>query len=85
MYYVIEVHKLLNKEQDVIGSCVIAFSRDKKHNLIGCLNDHYKFVGGQGHKDIDDRDFIIEDEYKCSDEMENAYNFHKETLDNFLI
>jgi len=85
MYYTVEVHQLLNKKHDVIGSCVIAFKRDENYNLLECLNDYYKFVSGEGHAHIDDRNFIIEDEFNSAKDMENAYNFHKETLSNFLI
>lgn len=85
MYYTVEVHQLLNKKQNVIGSCVIAFKRDENHKLIGCLNDHYKFTGEEGHVNVDDRNFIIEDEFNSAKEMENTYEFHKENLSNFLI
>jgi|14_taG_2_1085336.scaffolds.fasta_scaffold03978_7 hypothetical protein len=85
MYYTVEVHQLLNKKQNVIGSCVIAFKRDENHNLIGCLNDYYKFTGEEGHVNVDDRNFIIEDEFNSAKEMENTYEFHKENLTNFLI
>ena len=84
MIYTLEVHELLNKNNDVIGAEAMVFLRTNDGELKDCLAEEEIFVEGSDFDDIKDRNFIIEDEFERYEEAYDSFKIEQINLENYL-
>ena len=84
MIYTLEVHELLNKNNDVIGAEAMVFLRTNYGELKDCLAEEEMFVEGSDFDDIKDRNIIIEDEFERYEEAYDSFKIEQINLENYL-
>lgn len=84
MIYTIEVHELINKKLDVIGVETMMFWRTHKGDLKDCVKEAVLYVDGKDFNDINDRNFLIEEEFQSYSAAHKRFKWEKSTLSNYL-
>ena len=84
MIYTLEVHELLNKNNDVIGAEAMVFERTDDGDLKDCKVEEDVFVKGYNFEDIEDRNFLIEDEFDRYEEAFDSFKWERTNLKNYL-
>jgi hypothetical protein len=84
MIYTLEVHELLNKNNDVIGAEAMMLQRTDDGDLKDCVAEAEIFVEGNDFNDIEDRDFLIEDEFDSYEEAFDSFKWERINLKNYL-
>ena len=84
MIYTLEVHELLNKNNDVIGAEAMVFERTDDGDLKDCKVEEDVFVKGYNFEDIEDRNFLIEDEFDRYEEAFDSFKWERINLKNYL-
>ena len=84
MIYTLEVHELINKNNDVIGAEAMVFLRTNDGELKDCLAEKEVFVNSNDLDNVEDRNFLIEDEFNTYEEAYNSFKWESNTLKNYL-
>ncbi len=84
MIYTLEINELLNKNNDVIGAEAMVFLRTNDGEIKDCLSEKEVFVNGNDLDNVEDRNFLIEDEFNIYQEACNSFEWESNTLKNYL-
>ena len=84
MIYTIEVHELINKKLDVIGVETMIFKRTNKDDLKDCVKEAVLYVDGNVFADINDRNFLFEEEFQSYPAAYERFKWERSTLSNYL-
>ena len=84
MIYTLEVHQLLNKNNDIIGAEAMVFERTDDGNLKDCKAEEEIFVKGNNFEDIEDRNFLIENEFDLLSQAFNSFKRERKNLKDYI-
>jgi len=85
MIYTLEVHELLNKNNDVIGAEAMMLQRTDDGDLKDCVAEAEIFVEGNDFNDIDRRvSHLIEDEFDSYEKAIDSFKWERINLKNYL-
>ena len=84
MIYTLEVHELLNKNNDVIGAEAMVFQRTDDYELKDCMAEQEVFLEGNDFDDIEDRNYLVEEEFDNLEKANNSFKFEVINLKNYL-
>lgn len=85
MIYTLEVHQLLNKNNDIIGAEAMVFKRTDDGDLKDCMSEEDIFVNGYDFEDIEDRNFLIENEFEYLSQAEDSFKRERKNLKDYII